>query len=92
MIEDIRSLPEVFCKNGVLKNFPKITGKRLCQSLFFNKVVGLRSETLLKRDSGIEVFCEFCEIFKNSFFYRTPPVATSEKMEKVIKVAVKYYC
>ena len=22
-------------------------------------------------------FCEFCEIFKNSFFYRTPPLAAS---------------
>ena len=30
--------PEVFCKKGVLKNFTKFTGKRLCQGLFFNKV------------------------------------------------------
>ena len=29
--------PEVFCKQDVLKNFSKFTGKRLCQSLFFNK-------------------------------------------------------
>ena len=26
--------PEVFCKKGVLKNFTKLTGKHLCQSLF----------------------------------------------------------
>ena len=32
------SRPEVFCKEGVLRNFKKFTGKRLCQSLFFNKV------------------------------------------------------
>ena len=32
--------PEVFCKNGVLRNFAKFTGKHLCQSLFFNKVAG----------------------------------------------------
>ena len=25
------------------------------------------------------IFCEICEIFKNTFFYRTPPVAASEK-------------
>ena len=31
----------VFCKKGVLKNFTKVTGKHLCQSLFFNKVAGL---------------------------------------------------
>ena len=29
-------------KKGVLRNFTKFTGKHLCQSLFFNKVVGLR--------------------------------------------------
>ena len=27
---------------GILKNFAKFTGKHLCQSLFFNKVTGLR--------------------------------------------------
>ena len=41
--------PEVFRKIGVLRNFAKFTGKHLCQSLFFNKVVGLRPATLLKR-------------------------------------------
>ena len=49
-----RSLrPEVFCKKGVLRNFTKFTGKRLCQSLFFNKVAGLR---LQDWDSGTGVF------------------------------------
>ena len=43
------SRPEVFCKKGVLRNFAKFTGKRLCQSLFFNKVAGLRPATLLKK-------------------------------------------
>ena len=43
------SRPEVFCKNGVLRNFAKFTGKHLCQSLFFNKVAGLRPTTLLKK-------------------------------------------
>ena len=42
--------PEVFCKKGVLKIFLKLTGKHLCQSLFFNKVAGLRPETLLKKE------------------------------------------
>ena len=32
--------PEVLCKKGVLRNFAKFTGKHLCRSLFFNKVVG----------------------------------------------------
>ena len=41
--------PKVFCKKGVLINFAKFIVKHLCQSLFFNKVAGLRPETLLKR-------------------------------------------
>ena len=36
------SRPEVFCKKGVPGIFSKFTGKHLCQSLFFNKVTGLR--------------------------------------------------
>ena len=36
------SRPEVFCKKGILRDFSKLTGKNLCQRLFFNKVVGLQ--------------------------------------------------
>ena len=35
------SLPEMFCKKGVLKNFAKFTRKHRYQSLFFNNVAGL---------------------------------------------------
>ena len=32
----------------------------------------------IKKEALTQVFpCEFCEIFKNTFFYRTPPVADS---------------
>ena len=31
-------------RKGVLRNFTKFTGKHQCQSLFFNKVTGLRPE------------------------------------------------
>ena len=40
---------EIICKKGVLRNFTKFTGKYMCQSLFFNKVPGLRPATLLKK-------------------------------------------
>ena len=43
------SRPEVLCKKDILRNFANFTGKRLCQSLFFNKVAGLRCATLLKK-------------------------------------------
>ena len=46
----------------------------MCQSLFFNKVAGLfKKETLAQVLS-----CDFCEIFKNTFFYRVPLVDASE--------------
>ena len=50
------SHPEAFCKKGVLRNFIKFTEKHLCQSLFVNKVAGLRPATLSKRDSGTGIF------------------------------------
>ena len=69
---------EVLCKKGVIINFVKFTGKHLCQRLFFNNVSGLRPATFLKKESLIQVFSHgFCEMSKNSFFYRTPPVAAS---------------
>ena len=36
-------------EKGVLENFTNFTGKQLRQSLFFNKVAGLRSPTLFKK-------------------------------------------
>ena len=53
---------EVFCEKGVLRNFAKFTEKHLCQT-----------ETL-----ALVLSCEFCEISKNTFSYRTPTVAASE--------------
>ena len=71
------SFPEVFCRKGVLRNFAKFTGKHLCQSLFFNKVAG-GACNFIKKETLAQVFsCEFCKIFKNTFSYRTPPVAAS---------------
>ena len=32
----------VLVRKGVLRNFTKLTGKHLCQSLFFNKVAGMQ--------------------------------------------------
>ena len=68
---DIRSsCPEVFSKKGFIRNFAKFRGKRLCQSPFFNIF-------FKKKDSGTGISCEFCAIFKNTFFHRTPPAAAS---------------
>ena len=39
---DRSKTPEVFCKKTVLKNTAKCTEKRMCQSLFLNRLTGLR--------------------------------------------------
>ena len=72
------SRPEVFCTEGVLKNFAKFTGKHLSQSLFFNKVPDLRPATLFKDRLRHRCFPKFYKFFENTFFYRTPAVAASE--------------
>ena len=66
------SRQEVFCKIGVLRNFPKFTGKHLCQSLFCRP----QACNFIKNKALAQVFsCEFCEISKNTFSYRTSLVA-----------------
>ena len=44
-----KQLPKVFKTKGVLNIFAKFAGKHRPQSLFFNKVAGLRPATLLKK-------------------------------------------
>ena len=36
-------------------------------------------ESLFIKGVGLQLSCEYCEIFKNSFFHKTSPVAASEK-------------
>ena len=61
------SRPKVFCKKGALRNFTKFTWKRLCRSLFLNKVAGLRPATLFKK--GLWHRCFFVTFAK---FLRIP--------------------
>ena len=70
---------EVFSKKVALRNMAKFTGKHLWQSLFFNKVAGL-----IEKETLAQVFsCEFCQISKNTFSYRTPPMAASDLVADV---------
>ena len=57
----------LFCKKHVFRNFAKLTGKHLCQSLFFNVVAGLIPITLLKKRLGHR-----CFLVNLSKFLRTP--------------------
>ena len=66
------SRPEVFCKKGVLWNFSKFTGKHLYQSLFFNRVAGLRAVTSLKKRLWHRCFpISFAKFLKTPFLQNT---------------------
>ena len=52
-------------------------GKNLCQSLFFNKVAGIRPATLFKERLWHNCFPMDLEKFFRQFFYRTPVVTGS---------------
>ena len=42
------------------------------------QIIGLGPATLLRKKTLAQVFsCEFCEIYKNTFYYGTPLVAAS---------------
>ena len=68
----------MFFEVGNLNIFVIFTGKHLSWGLFLIKLRALRRATFFKRDSNTGASCGDCEIFKNSFFYRTPPVAASD--------------
>ena len=68
-----------FLRKDILRNFAKFTGKHLCQSLFFNKVSGLRRASLLKKRLTLlkkrlwhrRFPVNFAKLLRN-LFYRTP--------------------
>ena len=66
-------------KKVVPKTFTKFTGKKLGQSLSFNKAAGIRTVTLFKKETLAQAFsCEFCEIFKNTSFAENLRTTASE--------------
>ena len=68
---------QMFFEIGVLKSFANFIGKHLCWSLLFKKLAGSRPAALLKKASTQAFSCEVSKIFKNTVFYRTPPVTAS---------------
>ena len=45
----------------------------------FSKPAGLKAHNFIKKYTPTQLFfCEYCEIFKNRFFYRTPLMAASK--------------
>ena len=76
----ILGVPRVYSKGWYIrkicvtwwnKKFRNIHKKQLCESLFFNKVTGLRPETLLKETLAHVFFCEhlFLQNFSGDCFW-----------------------
>ena len=63
-----------------IKSFAKFTGKHLRQSLFFNKIKGLRHATFLPK--RLRIFLLILQIFCKYLFYRTPTVHASFTLTK----------
>ena len=57
-------------RKDVLRNFPKFTGKHLCQSLIFNKIA----------DSGIGAFLWILQNFSEHVFYETPTASADSQI------------
>ena len=68
---------EVCCKKKVFLEISQISQENTCARVYFlikfNEVINfIKNETLAQI-----FFCDFCEILKNTFSYRTPMVAAS---------------
>ena len=61
--------------------------RKIIVRIFFNKV---QACDFIKKETLVHVLsCEFCEISKNSYSYRTPPVAASATL---ISRYLLYFC
>ena len=61
-------------KKCALKNFTKFTGNTYARVSLLIKLQGQGCSFIQKEFLAQVFLCEFCEIFKNALFYRTPPV------------------
>ena len=69
----------VLCKKLFLEILQNLQEKYLCRSLFLIKLQAWSLQIYWKFNSNIGVFLWIFRNFYGHLFYRTPPVATSEK-------------
>ena len=74
-------------RKGVLRNFSKFTGKHLFQILFFKKVAGFRTATLLKNR-----LWQRCFLVNFEKFLRTPFVTEHLRPATLLKKRLWHRC
>ena len=86
MNKDRRSHQRYSVRKGVLRIFAKFTGNHLCQSLFFNKVPGLRPATLLKKSLWHRCIpVNFAKFLRTPFFPENLRTTASEDIKTLRK-------
>ena len=68
---------------------PRYSQKNTCARISF--LIKLQAEAFnsINKETLVQVFSsEFCEIFKNFFFYRTPPMVASESKSHPDKISI----
>ena len=75
----------MFCKKGVLK-VSQNSRENTCSRVSFIMKLLPEACNFVKKQTLAQVFsCEFCDIFKNTFFNGTPLVAASDDILKMIE-------
>ena len=64
-------------KKVVLKNVADFTGQHLCWSLFLIKLQALKAYHFMRETPRQVLSCEYCEIFKNTYFEKRLRTAAS---------------
>ena len=87
----LKSFSEAVTRRSFVKKvFLKIsqnTQKTPVSESFFLIRLQAQACNFIKKETQAQVFsCEFCEIFKNSLFYRTPPVAASNFSQLILSI------
>ena len=63
------SRSQIFFKIAALKNFAILSRKTCVAEYLFNKVAGMKVCIFIKKETPAQLFsCEYCEIFKNTYF------------------------
>ena len=79
-------------EKGVLRNFAKLTGKHLCQGLFFNKFAGPKLATLLKKRLWYRYFpVNFVKFLRTSFLQNTSERLLLPNIGPFIAFLISFY-
>ena len=77
-------------RKGVFRNSAKFTGRHLCQSLYFNKVAGLRPAPLLKQRHWYRCFpVNFTKFLRTPFLQNTSRQLLLKEQKQPLKVLCK---